>query len=198
MVVRDGQVLLDEARGIRLAGTEASLSTNDRFHLGSNTKAMTALMVAKLIEDGSLAGHHAPRALPNKSRCCRFMQVSRYTTLFVMRAAFLVTLRVLTESSGIRSGIVVTMTPFSTREMLSRELLMTEPAATWRLPHSNSGYIVLASALEERLGMAWESLIKEQSLHHSTWTAAASAHPRKMRHCHRHSRGAIECSWRRP
>ena len=54
MVVRDGQVLLDEARGIRLAGTESPLSTSDRFHLGSNTKAMTALMVAKLIDDGIL------------------------------------------------------------------------------------------------------------------------------------------------
>ena len=81
MVVRDGQVLLDEARGIRLAGTESPLSTSDRFHLGSNTKAMTALMVAKLIDDGIVGlEHHTLRALSLKSRCCRFMQVSRCTT----------------------------------------------------------------------------------------------------------------------
>ena len=39
------------------------------------------------------------------------MQVSRYD-LIRHEGGFLVTLRVLTESSGIRSGIVVTMTPF--------------------------------------------------------------------------------------
>ena len=39
---------------------------------------------------------------------------------------------------------------------------MTEPAAKHGdYLYNNSGYIVLASALEERLGMAWESLIKE-------------------------------------
>ena len=163
MVVRDGQVLLDEARGMRLAGTESSLSIHDRFHLGSNTKAMTALMVAQLVEELSLDWATTLSELFPKTE--------------MLPAYAKVTLHDLIRHEGGFPGYLARSNrklwnalwdgrdddPVETRAMLTRELLMSEPAAEQGdYLYSNSGYIVLASALEERLGKAWESLIAER------------------------------------
>ena len=163
MVVRDGRVRLDEARGIRLAGTESSLSTSDRFHLGSNTKAMTALMVAGLIEDGIMDWSTTLSELFPK------------TEMLPLYAG--VTVHDLIRHEGGFPGYLARSNrklwnalwdgrdddPVQTRATLTRQLLVTEPAAKQGdYLYSNSGYIVLASALEERLGKAWESLIAER------------------------------------
>ena len=163
MVVRDGQVRLDEARGFRLAGTETSLSTNDRFHLGSNTKAMTALMVAALIEEGILDWSTTLSEL--------------FATIEMLPAYTNVTVHDLIRHEGGFPGYLARSNrklwnalwdgrdddPVQTRATLTRELLMTEPATKHgEYLYSNSGYIVLASALESRLGMPWESLIMER------------------------------------
>jgi CubicO group peptidase (beta-lactamase class C family) len=53
-VVRDGTVVAAGAVGTRRAGTQTPVTINDRFHLGSDTKAMTALLAAMLVEEGKL------------------------------------------------------------------------------------------------------------------------------------------------
>ena len=40
--------------GTRKRGTEIAATLNDQWHLGSDTKAMTATLVAKLVEQGRL------------------------------------------------------------------------------------------------------------------------------------------------
>ncbi|WP_284223527.1 serine hydrolase, partial [Brevundimonas denitrificans] len=39
-------------RGVRRAGSEAPATTEDRWHLGSNTKAMTAAVFGRLVDQG--------------------------------------------------------------------------------------------------------------------------------------------------
>ncbi len=53
-VVQDGQVIAVGAVGTRRWGTQIPVTLNDRFHLGSDTKAMTATMAAILVERGKL------------------------------------------------------------------------------------------------------------------------------------------------
>ncbi|HEY7428153.1 MAG TPA: serine hydrolase domain-containing protein [Gemmataceae bacterium] len=53
-VVKDGKIFVAGAVGTRRAGAEVPVMINDRFHLGSDTKAMTALLAAMLIEEGKL------------------------------------------------------------------------------------------------------------------------------------------------
>lgn len=53
-VVRDGTMLASGAVGTRRAGTDISVTIADRFHVGSDTKAMTALVAATLVEQGRL------------------------------------------------------------------------------------------------------------------------------------------------
>ena len=53
-VVQDGKVIASGAVGTRRAGADIPVTINDRFHLGSDTKAMTALLAAMLVEEGKL------------------------------------------------------------------------------------------------------------------------------------------------
>jgi CubicO group peptidase (beta-lactamase class C family) len=53
-VVKDGKVISAGAVDTRRAGVKIPVTINDRFHLGSDTKAMTALLTAMLVEEGKL------------------------------------------------------------------------------------------------------------------------------------------------
>jgi len=51
-VVKDGKVISAGAVGTRRTGVKIPVTIHDRFHLGSDTKAMTALLAAMLVEEG--------------------------------------------------------------------------------------------------------------------------------------------------
>lgn len=53
-VFRDGRVIAVGAVGTRRAGAAIPVTRDDRFHLGSDTTAMTSLMVGMLVEAGQL------------------------------------------------------------------------------------------------------------------------------------------------
>lgn len=54
VLVEGDTIKLHGAVGIRTRGSDAKITINDQFHLGSCTKAMTATLCAMLVEDGSL------------------------------------------------------------------------------------------------------------------------------------------------
>jgi len=53
-VAIDGKIVAAGAVGTRRIGTDAPVSVNDRFHLGSDTKAMTALLAGMLVDEGKI------------------------------------------------------------------------------------------------------------------------------------------------
>jgi CubicO group peptidase (beta-lactamase class C family) len=53
-VVKGGNVVAVGAVGTRKVGDKIPVTVNDRFHLGSDTKAMTALLAAMLVEEGKI------------------------------------------------------------------------------------------------------------------------------------------------
>jgi CubicO group peptidase (beta-lactamase class C family) len=53
-VVRSGRVVASGAAGTRRAGSRVPATVRDRFHLGSDTKAMTALLAGMLVDEGKL------------------------------------------------------------------------------------------------------------------------------------------------
>jgi CubicO group peptidase (beta-lactamase class C family) len=54
-VVRDGQIIAKDAVGTRVLGIKTSVTIDDRFHLGSDTKAMTATLAGMMVEGGKLS-----------------------------------------------------------------------------------------------------------------------------------------------
>src|SRR3954468_3349318 len=53
-VLRGERIIAQGAAGVRKRGTAKRITLDDRFHLGSCTKAMTATLVAMLVEEGKL------------------------------------------------------------------------------------------------------------------------------------------------
>jgi CubicO group peptidase (beta-lactamase class C family) len=53
-VVKNGEIIASGAVGTRRAGTNSPVTIEDRFHIGSDTKAMTALIAAMLVEGGKI------------------------------------------------------------------------------------------------------------------------------------------------
>ena len=161
-VVREGKVVLNEARGIRLVGDKTPLSTEDRFHLGSCTKAMTAYLVARLIDAKHLTWDTTLSEL--------FPQAD------IVSAYKEVTVHDLIRHEGGMPGYLGRANrklwnalwdgrdddPVDTRAMLTQEILRVEPPEErGTYLYSNSGYVVLASALEARLEKSWERLVEE-------------------------------------
>ena len=55
VLTRDG-LIWSGARGVRRAGSDDAVASGDRWHLGSNTKAMTAAVFARLVEQAGRTG----------------------------------------------------------------------------------------------------------------------------------------------
>jgi CubicO group peptidase (beta-lactamase class C family) len=53
-MVKDGKIIAAGAVGTRRIGHNIPVTVNDRFHLGSDTKAMTALLIAMQVEKGEI------------------------------------------------------------------------------------------------------------------------------------------------
>ena len=53
-VVKDGKIVASGAVGVRVYGTHIPVKLGDRFHIGSDTKAMTATLAGMMIEEGKL------------------------------------------------------------------------------------------------------------------------------------------------
>jgi CubicO group peptidase (beta-lactamase class C family) len=52
--VKDGEVIASGAVGVRAIGTDVPATVDDRFHLGSDTKAMTATLAGMMVDEGKL------------------------------------------------------------------------------------------------------------------------------------------------
>lgn len=48
----DGKIAAEAALGVRALGHPEIVTVNDRWHIGSDTKAFTATMIARLVEQG--------------------------------------------------------------------------------------------------------------------------------------------------
>ena len=54
MILVDGEIIENIATGLRAWGTSEMVTINDRWHLGSVTKAMTATLAARIVERGNI------------------------------------------------------------------------------------------------------------------------------------------------
>ena len=159
----NGQVVEIGAAGVRRADSEEKVSVDDRWHIGSCTKSMTASLAAILIQEEQMrwettvgeimkgtpglakrmARGHARATSPTPRRSSRAAPLTYY---------------------GRRHG----NTPerlFSSAGILSSGLLRTSPEATpgTRFRYSNQGYSIAGAMIEQVTGRAWEDLMTENA-----------------------------------
>jgi CubicO group peptidase (beta-lactamase class C family) len=127
-------------------------SLDDRFHIGSNTKAMTATLAAIAVERGLL----------DWTTCATVV-------LDVDGSAEITLDRLLAHAAGIRpltdDDEFVGLPPVRAEvaRLLVSERPLFEPGTD--NAYSNGGYTIVAAMLEEVTGTSWESLLQ-------TWLAA--------------------------
>ena len=157
IVLEDGQVTL-AVTGVRKSGTEVKATGADEWHLGSDTKAMTATVIAHLVEHGKLHWESTvSEVFPQVSRT--FPEEFRNITL----------LQLLSHQAGLpanldwdaiaREGGTMPEQRRRALELAAKGKLQSKPGT--KFLYSNLGY-VLAGAMAERVtAKAWEELMRE-------------------------------------
>lgn len=151
-------VLVD---GVRSLGATARVERTDAWHIGSDTKSMTATLVARLVEAGHLkwtttTGDLLAQAIPS------MRAEYRHATLIDL----------LSHHAGLprdapmeRIRFTVGPLPDVRAERLAYVRLALEqppvamPRTTMR--YSNAGYVVVGAKIERVMGAPWERLMRE-------------------------------------
>jgi CubicO group peptidase (beta-lactamase class C family) len=160
----DGKVAAEAALGIRALGHPETVTRNDRWHLGSDTKAFTSTMIARLVErhvmsfDDTLAASF-PALAKEMDPAYRNVTV---TQLLSHTAG----LPPLTDDMDLPEFLGVLKTAKgmkAQRAALARHYLTKPPASkAGEFEYSNIGFIIAGAIAEAHTGKTWETLIREQ------------------------------------
>lgn len=152
----------DGAAEIAVIGTTtrngADVSGVAAWHLGSNAKSMTALLVARLVAGGQIDWQDRVADILG-ARIAGInpeLAEARYVDLLAHRSGLAANASgpVLRRLSGAGSDVVADRLAYATA------VLTAEPAQNpGTFAYSNAGYVVVGAMLEAATGIAWEDLI---------------------------------------
>lgn len=156
-IVTDTAIIDAQAIGCRRYGGEMNVTVNDQFHLGSNTKAVTAVLIGMLIDEGLLSWDMTlSEIFPEYSGSIR----SEYGEVTI--------LNLLSHSSGFMRDPDRTFTEGSPRNQRAEaaEWALSQPPAVSRgtYTYSNLGYIMLGAIAEKVTNRQYEELLIEKVL----------------------------------
>ncbi len=143
--------------GVRKRGTDIPATLDDLWHLGSDTKAMTATLVAKLVEQGRMKWDTTiAEVFPELTD--QFHPEMRGVTL----------LHLLSHRSGLRPNL--DLARFRSNDVRQerlravREELAKPPQHTpgSHYEYSNLGYILVGAIVERITGKSWEDAIRAE------------------------------------
>lgn len=154
-LARVGEPLSIGAFGVRKAGSDAPFLTTDLVHIGSDTKAMTAVLCARLVESGDLAWDVTiGDALPELAK--EIHGGYRDATL----------LQLLRHSSGVpenaaRWSMSTQLELRERRRAIALDSLKSAPAAApgEQYLYSNVGYMLAGMMAEAARDATWEELL---------------------------------------
>jgi len=163
-VVLNGEIAAVSAVGTRVAGRNLPVTPDDRFHIGSNTKSMTATLAGMMVEEGLLSwdstvGAVLGAAHPGMSASFAAASIEQ----------------LLSHSSGIPGDNeeIIDLyfndrafddTPHALRSQLldlwqHHELTIPEGSP---FQYSNLGYLIAGMMIETASGTPWEQMMHER------------------------------------
>ncbi len=158
-LVLDHNTSTSAAVGFRSLATREPLSTTDRFHLGSDGKAMTATLAAALIHDGVLPPWDTPLSavFPNEAIHPALADVT-LAELASHRAGLP---RDPEVDDAERAAIVAVTDAVLQRELiLHRELPRAPTSPRGGFVYSNLGFMILGVAIERAAGAPFEEVMR--------------------------------------
>jgi len=160
-VFANGSVI-SNVTGVRKEGDPTAATVSDAFHLGSNTKAMTATLLAIMINNGTFSWNSTlEQVLPDMAASMN--DGHRQTTLELLTA----------HRSGITGAIAekdptlwsslynATLSPVDGRQIVTEWALTAPPDAEpdTEYSYTNTNYMIVGHIMD-RLGIAWEDVIR--------------------------------------
>lgn len=158
-VISHDAVLGLGAVGVRRTSSGVEVTDDDKWHLGSDTKAMTAVVAARLVAEGVIAWDETlPQLLPNIPNMTAAFAKVTLTELLGHRAGLANSYDDVWGQLWQRTDAVTAQRRDVAQQVLGRAP-STAPGSTFE--YTNYGYIVAGAVLEHRTGKAWEQLIGE-------------------------------------
>jgi CubicO group peptidase (beta-lactamase class C family) len=162
VVVKDGAICDRVATGVRKWGNPELVTTNDIFHIGSDTKSMTATLAAMFIESGKLNWN---TTIADIFPELKGKMDPRYEAVTVEQ--------LLQHRGGVPGAPPAAAwkrawqehgTPVQQRYEFIQAVLAQPPAAApgTKMIYSNQGYAIVGAMLEKIAGESWENLITEK------------------------------------
>ncbi len=157
-----GQPFVGAALGRRKKGAQTRVTIDDKVHIGSCTKAMTATMIARLIERGPLKHGRLTwemtiaEGLPELSKTMDpiFAEVT-LRQLLMHRGGCLA--NTAWAAAGHKKSVVETR-----RSLIRIALKKEQPNKPGEFLYSNVGYLVAGAMAERASGKSWETLMQEE------------------------------------
>jgi CubicO group peptidase (beta-lactamase class C family) len=162
-IARDGVIVGQGLAGVRKLGSPERITLDDKFHIGSNTKSMTATLAAMLVEEGKLTWKTTlAEGLP--SLAPQLLPEWRDVTIE----------QLLSHQGGVPQDVAANglwgrltrnkhLPERDQRVVMAREILTKipplHPAGT-KYFYSNFGYALVGHILETREGGRWEVMMK--------------------------------------
>ena len=144
--------------GVRKAGADVAATADDLWHLGSDTKAMTAVVIAKLVEQGKLTWDTTIEAVLPKPVANARPEFGGVTLL-----------QLLSHRAGLVANLnwpqlARTPGPPWAQRLAALQTAASTPLASppgTKYEYSNLGYVIAATMAETVADRAWEDMIRD-------------------------------------
>lgn len=156
-IVSNTSIIAAQAVGCRRWCGQANVTDDDQFHLGSDTKALTAVLIGVLIDEGLLNWDTTlPIVFPEYAQTMR----SEYKSVTVRD--------ILCHGAGLVGDVSLTLKKtnlIEQRQEVTAWALQQAPANTkGTFNYSNTGYIIAAAMVDRLTGRSYENLLFERVL----------------------------------
>ena len=140
------------------------MTTSDRWHIGSDTKAFTATLIARLVEQGVMRFDDTLAA--SFPAFAEAMDPAYRNVTVTQLLSHTAGLPPLTDDKDLPAFMAVIKSANGVkaqREAIARKYLTMPPASkAGDFAYSNLGFIIVGAIAEARTGKSWEDLIREQ------------------------------------
>lgn len=161
-VLMSGATAAQGAVGVRKYGAAIPVTVGDQFHLGSDTKAMTATLCGMQIERGKLNWNTSlPHVFPEIAMDPAYRTVT-LDHLLAHRSGF--SSESWPQGKTFGEMYVLPGKPREQRVSYVRAILREAPVAPpgTKYVYSNRNYAVAGAMLEQITGIAWEDLMRQE------------------------------------
>jgi D-alanyl-D-alanine carboxypeptidase len=161
IVFRADTVLARGIAGVRRSNSTAPVEERDRFQLGSNTKAITATVLATLVEEGKLSWTTTLADVFSELRDSMSADFRTVTIDLLLSHHAGISSFEDTDARDFRSIPPLSGTPMQRRAEFTAWVLRGKPAGpVGKAMYSNGGYTIAGAIAEHIAGESWESLVR--------------------------------------